>query len=330
MTRWSRSPRPIAFAIRRRSSHRAARCPRTRESSGRSSSARLASPARLTLVLLPLASPAARPSPARCRSGAPPTTATCSSGITPRGDGRRRSGLDRLAKPVRALAHSQGQPRLHQGRRDHARRLVLGSDGWRPITKPAKDPKADAEFQAAIKLVPARQVRRGRETIRQDRQEPQGDHLGRERPVLPGRDPVSAEEVRSTPTTASKSCTPTTRRTDLPRRAGQPRVRDRAALAGPDRTQAPPKEKLSPGTAASTAGCPSSTPRARASRPSSTSATTDPDGPARRQGRDADRRVLYEASRLRVRGALLRSIHRRIPQEPATCRRSSTPRSTLA
>jgi outer membrane protein assembly factor BamD (BamD/ComL family) len=30
--------------------------------------------------------------------------------------------------------------------------LVLGSDGWRPIAKPAPDPEADAEFQAAMKL----------------------------------------------------------------------------------------------------------------------------------------------------------------------------------
>ncbi len=30
--------------------------------------------------------------------------------------------------------------------------LILGSDGWRPMIKPAKDPKADAEFQAALKL----------------------------------------------------------------------------------------------------------------------------------------------------------------------------------
>src|SRR5262245_35364869 len=30
--------------------------------------------------------------------------------------------------------------------------LVLGSDGWRPLAKPAPDPEADAEFQAALKL----------------------------------------------------------------------------------------------------------------------------------------------------------------------------------
>src|SRR5262249_60388492 len=30
--------------------------------------------------------------------------------------------------------------------------LVLGSDGWRPIAKPAPDPVADAELDAAMKL----------------------------------------------------------------------------------------------------------------------------------------------------------------------------------
>jgi TolA-binding protein len=30
--------------------------------------------------------------------------------------------------------------------------LILGSNGWRPIVKPAPNPQADAEFQAAIKL----------------------------------------------------------------------------------------------------------------------------------------------------------------------------------
>ena len=47
--------------------------------------------------------------------------------------------------------------------------------------------------------VQAREVRRGREAVRHDRQEPQGEHLGRERPVLPGRVPVPAEEIRRRP-----------------------------------------------------------------------------------------------------------------------------------
>ncbi len=36
--------------------------------------------------------------------------------------------------------------------RDSPSSLVLGSDGWRPIAKTAKDPKADAEYAAAMKL----------------------------------------------------------------------------------------------------------------------------------------------------------------------------------
>ena len=31
--------------------------------------------------------------------------------------------------------------------------LILGSDGWRPIAKPPKDPKADAELEAAKKQI---------------------------------------------------------------------------------------------------------------------------------------------------------------------------------
>ena len=35
---------------------------------------------------------------------------------------------------------------------DPSSTLILGSDGWRPMAKPAKNPQADAEFQAALKL----------------------------------------------------------------------------------------------------------------------------------------------------------------------------------
>jgi outer membrane protein assembly factor BamD (BamD/ComL family) len=37
------------------------------------------------------------------------------------------------------------------GRGDGSSTLVLGSDGWRPMMKPAKNPQADAELQAALK-----------------------------------------------------------------------------------------------------------------------------------------------------------------------------------
>jgi outer membrane protein assembly factor BamD (BamD/ComL family) len=35
---------------------------------------------------------------------------------------------------------------------DKSSTLILGSEGWRPMIKPAKDPKADAEYQAAMNL----------------------------------------------------------------------------------------------------------------------------------------------------------------------------------
>jgi outer membrane protein assembly factor BamD (BamD/ComL family) len=35
---------------------------------------------------------------------------------------------------------------------DKSSTLVLGSEGWRPMFKPAKDPKADAEYQSALNL----------------------------------------------------------------------------------------------------------------------------------------------------------------------------------
>jgi TolA-binding protein len=43
-------------------------------------------------------------------------------------------------------------PRRPIGGGEPGSTLILGSNGWRPFAKPAPNPKADAEFQAAIKL----------------------------------------------------------------------------------------------------------------------------------------------------------------------------------
>jgi len=51
--------------------------------------------------------------------------------------------LDRWLAPKRAPGARSGDP---------SSTLILGSDGWRPMVKPAKNPQADAEFQAALKL----------------------------------------------------------------------------------------------------------------------------------------------------------------------------------
>ena len=62
------------------------------------------------------------------------------------------------------------------------------------MAKPAKDPKADAEFKAAHKLFEQGKFAEAEKGIRQDRQGPQGHSLGRRQPVLSRRDPVSAQK----------------------------------------------------------------------------------------------------------------------------------------
>jgi TolA-binding protein len=51
--------------------------------------------------------------------------------------------FDRWLTPRRAPGSKTDEP---------GSTLILGSDGWRPMVKPPKDPKAEAEFQAALKL----------------------------------------------------------------------------------------------------------------------------------------------------------------------------------
>ena len=55
----------------------------------------------------------------------------------------------RLQQPLRPLADA---PERLPPQGSTSSTLVLGSDGWRPMAKPAHDPAADAEFDAALKL----------------------------------------------------------------------------------------------------------------------------------------------------------------------------------
>ena len=90
--------------------------------------------------------------------------------------------------------------------------LVLGSDGWRPIAKPAPDPVADAEFQAAIKLFQQGKFEEAEKQFAKIAKDRKQSTWGENAAVLPGRMPVPAEEATSRPTTATRSSTPTTRR----------------------------------------------------------------------------------------------------------------------
>ncbi len=61
------------------------------------------------------------------------------------GPGDSTNLLQRWLKPSKNPSAVGGHP-------TPSSTLVLGSDGWRPIAKQAPDPKADAEFQSALKL----------------------------------------------------------------------------------------------------------------------------------------------------------------------------------
>ena len=131
------------------------------------------------LALAPsvLLRPAARASSARSRSGGPPTTETWSRGRPrtrwPTSPARpaRTTLLDRWLTPRRSPA-AKGD--------DKSSTLILGSDGWRPMAKPAKDPEAEAEFDAAHKLFQQGKLAEAEKAVRQDRQEPQGHARGRD------------------------------------------------------------------------------------------------------------------------------------------------------
>ena len=92
----------------------------------------------------------------------------------------RRQRAGRLPEPVRSLGHSARSPSMHR-RRGRARAtstLILGSDGWRPIAKPPKDPKADAELEAAKKLFEQGKFAEAEKAFARDRQGPQGHTTG--------------------------------------------------------------------------------------------------------------------------------------------------------
>ena len=71
------------------------------------------------------------------------------------------------------------------------------------------NPEADAEFQDAERLFQQGKLVEAEARLRPARQEPQGDPLGREGAVLPGRDPVPARQVRGRPRQLRDASSPT-------------------------------------------------------------------------------------------------------------------------
>ena len=67
------------------------------------------------------------------------------------------------------------------------------------MAKPAKDPKAEAEFQAALKLFQQGKLAEAEKEFARIAKNRKGTPWGEDWPVLPRRDPVPAEEVRPRP-----------------------------------------------------------------------------------------------------------------------------------
>ena len=153
-----------------------------------------------------------------------------------------------------------------------------------------------------------------------------GTPWGENGPVLPGRDPVSAEASTSTPTTATRSSSPT-----IPRPSYLDKLVSREYalaqhLARPVRPQGQGRRKL-PWTAHFDGraahhrhpGHGPQGPRARAS--------SRPDGPARRRRRPPDRRLPHEASATTSPPRSITISSSPITTRAPSCRRPSSPRS---
>ncbi len=215
------------------------------------------------------------------------------------------SGTVRLQQPLPAMADAPGHHLAAAGRRATARPTSSAPTAGGPSPSPPR-PRRRGRVPGRAQALPAGEVRGGREAVRQDRQGPQGDHLGRERPVLPGRVPVPAQALRRGPRQLREALPPTTPPPTTWRSSPSASTRS-AALAVADRPQGACREEAPLQAHGSTAGCRSSTPRARASRRSNTSSTTTRSATDGRQGRHRDRRLLHEARRLRDRRGAITS-----------------------
>ena len=239
----------------------------------------------------------------------------------------RGRGSRRQPQPHGPLAHPQEEPALGPRAIDPPTPLILGSDGWKPM-KPLEEPRGrQPSSQAAETLFQQGKLDRGRDGLRQARQEPQGDPLGREGPVLPGRVPVPARQATSTAHDSFEQLDRRLPRHRVPRQAGQPRVRHRPALARPGRPQGQARGEAPLVRPLHRRAAPARHPRLR---PQGARARPPPrpDRPARRRRRAPDRRRPHGHRRLRVRRPLLRPAHRPTTPRARSSSAPSSPRST--
>ena len=183
------------------------------------------------------------------------------------------------------------------------------------MAKPAKDPKADAEFQAALKLFQQGKLAEAEKEFAKIAKNRKGTPWGENAQYYLAETQFQRKKYVNAHDSFELL------HNDYPATEYLDKLVSREyAIAQLWLAQADPK---APKDKADSLVRPlrrpaarSSTPRGTASRPSSTSGTTIPTGPLADDAAHRDRRVLHEASRLRVRRTLLRPVHRRVPQEP--------------
>ncbi len=207
--------------------------------------------------------------------------------------------------------------------------LVLGSDGWRPMAKPATDPVADAEFQAALKLFQQGKFEEAEKQFAKIAKDRKQSTWGENAAFYL----AECQFQRKNYVKAHDSYEQLYARLPGDGLQGEahPSASTRSARSGwRSPTPRSPPRRSCRGPRGSTAGCRSSTPRASGIKALEHVTAQRPDRPDRRQGRDRDRRLLHEARGLRDRRGLLRRVHQgvRRSQDARTSSTRSSPRST--
>ena len=116
--------------------------------------------------------------------------------------------------------------------------LILGSDGWRPIAKPPKDPKADAELEAAKKLFEQGKFAEAEKAFAKIAKDRKGTPWGETAQYYLAESQYQRGKYVDAHDNFEKLHADLSRHR-LPRQAGQPRIRHRPALEPPRRSQRP-------------------------------------------------------------------------------------------
>ncbi len=121
--------------------------------------------------------------------------------------------------------------------------MVLGSDGWRPIAKPAPDPEADAEFQAAMKLFEQGKFEEAEKPFAKIAKNRKQTTWGENAQFYVAECQYQRKKYVERPRQLREA--PRRLPGDEPSGQAHPaRIRDRADLAGADRSQGAPEKKL--------------------------------------------------------------------------------------